>query len=165
MAIYALVAPGGAIINMVNWDGSALFNVSPNTLVAAAGNAAAQIGGTYLTGVFTAPSAPAPPQGIIFVNSPASGATVALPNAPQPQAKLYAYLQPAGALASLTLVMPPNPQDGDVLNLLSSKAVTTLTMQPATGQVFVGPPTTLAAGAAGALQMTYSSQLGGWFQW
>lgn len=161
LAIYAVVDVSGHVINLVRWDGSAPYDVTPNTLVDATGKPNAQIGGTYLGGVFTAPAAPVAQQGIIFVNSPASGATVALPNAPQPQAKLYCYLQPAAALAALTLVMPPAPIDGDILNILSSKTVTALTLTP----TFQGAPTTLAQGAAGAIQLTYSAQLGNWFQW
>lgn len=159
--LYALVNTSTVVINMVQWDGVTPYNVSPNTLVLATGQPNAQIGGTYVGGVFTAPSAPAASQGIIFSNSPVTGATVPLPNAPQPQAKLYAYLQPAATLATLTLTMPPSPQDGDVLNLLSSKTITLLTMTP----TFQGAPTTLVLGAAGALQFTYSTQLGNWFPW
>lgn len=161
MALYAEVNASNVVVDLVVWDGVTTFNVSPNTLVAATGQPNAQVGGTYIGGVFTAPAAPAAPQGIVFANSPASGATISLPNAPQPQAKLYAYLQPAATLASLTLVMPPSPQDGDVLNLLSSHAITALTLTP----TFAGAPTTLGAGAANALQFTYSAQLGNWFQW
>jgi hypothetical protein len=160
MALYARVS-GTTVVNLVSWDGVSPYNVSPDVLVLATSQPNAQIGGTYANGVFTAPAAPAPPQGIVFVNSPTSGASIQLPNAPQPQAKLYAYLQPAAALAALTLQMPPSPLDGDVLNLLSSKAITSLTFSP----TFSGAPTTLAAGATGAQQMTYSAQLGNWFLW
>ena len=159
--IYALVSPGGSVLNLVTWDGITPFSVIPNTLILATSQPNAQIGGTFLGGVFTPPVTPTPPQGIVFVNSPTTGATVALPNAAQPQAKLYCYLQPAAALAALTLVMPPSPLDGDVLNLLSSKAITLLTLTP----TFQGAPTTLAATASGALAFTYSAQLGNWFQW
>lgn len=159
--IYALIDIAGHVINLVRWDGTTPYNVAPNTLVDATGQPNAQIGGTYAGGVFTAPAAPTVQQGIVFANSPASGATVALPNAPQPQAKLYCYLQPAAALAALTLVMPPAPIDGDILNILSSKAITALTLTP----TFQGAPTTLPQGAAGAIQLTYSAQLGNWFQW
>lgn len=165
-ALYAVVAPGGSIINMVAWDGVATFNVSPNTLVLATNQPNAQIGGTYSAGVFTAPVAPVSPQGIVYVNSPASSANLALPNPVSAPSGggcrlLYVYLQPAGLLAALTLTMPPQPQDCDVLNLLSSQTITALTFAP----TFQGAPTTLAAGAAGAKQMTYSAQLGNWFLW
>lgn len=164
-ALYAIVTPQGAVVNIASWDGVTPFNPAPNTAILATGQPNAQIGGTYIGGVFTAPSLPTPPQGIIFANSPVSGAVIALPNAPQPQAKLYCYLQPAAALAALTIDLCPSPLDGDVLNILSSKAITALTLTPAPGQVFPGAPTTLAQGAAGAIQLTYSAQLGGWFQW
>lgn len=159
--LYALVSVGGNILNLVEWDGTTPYSVTPNTLVSAVGQPNAQIGGTYISGVFTAPATPTPAQGIIFANSPATGTTVALPNAPQPQGKLYVYLQPAANLAALTLDMPPSPQDGDVLNILSTKAIAALNFVP----TFQGAPTSLAATAAGAVSMTYSTQLGNWFLW
>jgi hypothetical protein len=164
--IYAVVAPGGSIINLVTWDGVSPFNVSPNTLVSATGQTNAQIGGTYIGGVFTAPAAPAAQQGIIFVNSPTSGTTLALPNPVTAPGGggcrlLYVYLQPASTLASLTLALPTAPQDCDVINLLSSQAITALTWSP----TFQGAPTTLAATASGAKQLTYSAQVGNWFLW
>lgn len=159
--IYAVVNPQGVVVNMTVWDGVRPYDVTPNTLVPATGQTNAQIGATYAAGVFTPPAQPAAPQGIVFANSPASGTTLPMPAVPQPQGKLYAYLQPAAALASLAIVMPPNPMDGDVLNLLSSKAITALSFVP----TFQGAPSTLAAGANGAAQFTYSQQLGNWFQW
>jgi hypothetical protein len=157
--IYALINPSNLIVNLVEWDGVTAYNVSPNTLVLATGQPNAQIGGTYISGVFTAPSAPAPAQGIIYQNSPTSGSTLALPNAPQPQAKLYAYLQPAGTLAALTLTLPPSPQDGDQLTLLSTHAITALTL---TGTLLnFSSPFTLGAGVSQIA--TYSAQLAGWF--
>lgn len=164
--IYAEISPSNIVINLVAWNGVTPFNASPNTLVNATGQSNAQIGGTYVAGVFTAPSAPVQPQGIVYANSPSSGANLALPNpvtAPQGGGcrVLYVYLQPAAALAALTLTMPSAPQDCDVINLLSSQAVTALTWSP----TVQGAPTTLTAGSAGAKQMTYSAQVGNWFPW
>jgi len=164
-SLYALVNPSTIVINLVEWDGVTPFVVTPNILVSATGQPNAQIGGTYVGGVFTAPVAPTPAQGIIFANSPVSGATVNLPCAPQPQAKLYFFIQPAAALAALTIGLCNGPQDGDVLNILSSKAITALTWTAPSGTIISGLPTTLAATASGAIQLTYSTQYGGWFAW
>lgn len=164
-ALYAVVT-GTTVTNMVSWDGSSTFSVPGSTLVLATSQPNAQIGGTYSGGVFTAPAAPAAQQGIVYTNSPATGATLALPNpATAPGGGgcrlLYIYLQPATALTALTLTLPSAPQDCDVLNILSSQAITTLTFSP----TFQGAPTTLAATATGAKTFTYSAQLGNYFLW
>lgn len=161
--IYAVVSPGGSVVNMVQWDGAATFNVSPNTLVSASGQANAQVGGTYASGVFTAPSIPSPAQGIIFQASPTTGATVSLPNAPQPQAKLYCYLQPAAPLAALTLNLPPTPADGDMAMVLSTKAITSMSVVPGVGAVLLNFTSPVAIAAGVTQRITYSAQLGGWF--
>lgn len=161
---YALVNTSNVVINMVQWDGVTTFNAAPNTLVLATGQPNAQIGGTYVGGVFTAPAAPTTPQGIIFQNSPTSGATVPLPNAPQPQASLNVYLQPAAPLAALTLNFPPSPRDNDKLALYTTQAITALTCVPQQGATIPNAPTTLAAGVAGIQSFTWSQQLGLWFQ-
>jgi hypothetical protein len=163
VALYAIVAPGGAILNMVQWDGVSPFNVAPNTAVLATGQPNAQTGGTFITGVWTAPSAPVTPQGIIFQNSPTSGATLNLPNSPQPQAKLYAYLTPASGLAALTLVLPPSPLDGDQVTVMSTQAITTLTVNPSPNQTRLNFPASFALAAGVSQGITFSAQLGGWF--
>jgi hypothetical protein len=60
MSLYAVVSPSGSVLNLVTWDGQTTYNVAPNTLVAATGQPNAEIGGTYLNGVFTAPAPAAP---------------------------------------------------------------------------------------------------------
>lgn len=161
MSIYAEVSPGGSVVNMVQWDGTTPFNVTPNTLVSATGQPNAQVGGTFLAGVFTAPAAPAPAQGVLFMNSPATGATIALPNAPQPQAKLYAVLQPAAALATLNLQLSAAPLDGDDLYLISTKAITAVTpLAPGQGLINVPSPFPLAAGVS--QHIFWSAQLASW---
>jgi hypothetical protein len=162
LQLYAIVDPSGNVDNLVLWDGVTLYSVAPNTLVLAQGNAAAQIGGTYLGGVFTPPAVPPPPQGIVFLNSPASGAVVQLPNAPQPQATLYCILEPSAALASLTLDLGATPQDGDKLYLFSTKAITALALTPAPGQVVNNAPTSLTALVS--VFLTYSAQYQAWFK-
>lgn len=161
--LYAVVNGGGNVVNMVTWDGVTPFNPGAGkTLVSATGQPNAQIGGTYIGGVFTAPANPPAPQGIIFENSPSSGATIALPNAPQPQAKLYVILLPAATLAALTLDLPPTPADGDQVLMFSSHNVTALTMVAPTGVATSNFPTSLAALVS--VIFTFSAQYNTWFK-
>jgi hypothetical protein len=161
---YAIVNGSGQVINMVTWDGVTPYNVSPNTLVLATGNPNAQVGGTFSGGVFTPPAAPPLAQGIIFLNSPASGATISLPNAPQPQGKLYVVLTPAASLASLTINLPPGPFDGDDLYILSTKAITTVNIGLASGQGSVNIPASFSLAANTSQHITWSAQFSSWFK-
>lgn len=162
--LYAVVNPSGTVVNMVEWDGSTAFSVAPNTLVVATGQANAQIGATFSNGVFTAPAAPAPPQGILFQNSPATGATIALPNAPQPQAVLYCILQPAATIATLTITLPASPVDGDILWIESTQTITTLTVSMVPGQSKINIPNSFQLTANTSQHITWSSQLSSWFR-
>lgn len=55
-------------------------------------------------------------------------------------------LNPAGTLLTGTITLPASPIDGQEIRVSSSKAVTTLTVSPNSGQSVVGAPTTLAIG-------------------
>ncbi len=58
-------------------------------------------------------------------------------------------LQPAGTLATLTVVMPSAPVDGQRFKVYSSQTLTALTVNPATGQTINGTAiTTLSAGTS-----------------
>jgi len=161
--IYAVVTPGGAVVNLVNWDGVTPYSVAPNSLVSAVGQPNAQIGGTYSGGVFTAPATPPPPQGIVVTSSPSSGATVTLPSVPQPQATLITYLTPPNAInATMTVVLPPTPQDNDECILLSKQAISVLTLTIPAGGSVVNAPTGLTAGVA--VNLRYSAQYSTWFR-
>jgi hypothetical protein len=73
---------------------------------------------------------------------PASGATLTAP------AFLGAYLlDPAGTLATLTIVLPPAANDGQVFEMSTTQAVTALTISPAAGQSVIGGSLSLAANA------------------
>jgi hypothetical protein len=160
MALYARVS-STTVTNMVQWDGVTPYDVSPDTLVLATGQPNAQVGGTYIGGVFTAPSAPPAALGVVFTNSPSSGATVNIPNmAPQigPQT-LYAILQPAATLAALTLNLPSPPNDGSILIIFCTKAVTALTL---IGGTVNNAPTSLVALAQ--MNIIWSQQFNVWFQ-
>lgn len=162
---YAEVDPLGNVVNIVLWDGVAPFNVAPNTLVSAAGQPNAQPGGTYLNGTFTAPAAPAAAQGIIFAQVPTAGGTVNLPNAPQPQAKLFAILSPAGAISGLTINAPPSPNDGDDLYLLSiGFAISNCVFTPPAGTGKINIPATFTLAAGVSAHIAYSAQEQAWFR-
>jgi hypothetical protein len=72
---------------------------------------------------------------------PSSGATLTA------SAHLAAYIiDPSGSLASLTVVTPSAPNDGDEFAILSSQTIAALTVNPAAGQSLKGGgPFTLAA--------------------
>jgi hypothetical protein len=55
-------------------------------------------------------------------------------------------LHPAGTLATGTVTMPAAPIDGQLVEVMSDQAVTTLTVSANAGQTIANPPTTLAAG-------------------
>ena len=73
--------------------------------------------------------------------TPTSGATLTA------AAHLGAYiLEPAATLASLSIVMPSAPNDGDAFEVATTQQITALTINPAAGQsVMGGGPLTLAA--------------------
>jgi hypothetical protein len=43
-------------------------------------------------------------------------------------------------------VLPPQPTDGQIVNIQTSRAITAFTLSPNAGQTIVNAPTTLAAG-------------------
>jgi len=57
----------------------------------------------------------------------------------------FLILEPAGGLASGTITMPASPVTGQVVSLLSTKAVTSLTHSPNTGQTLLSPITSMTA--------------------
>jgi hypothetical protein len=61
-------------------------------------------------------------------------------------------IQPASLLATLTIVMPPNPVDGEVVRVSATQyGVTALTVNANTAQFILSAPTTLAAGSGFAM--------------
>jgi hypothetical protein len=161
---YAVVNTASTIVqNIVQWDGVSSFPPpSGCTLVSAVSQPNAQIGGTYVGGVFTAPAAPAAQQGQVFINSPTSGATVPIPNPPPAPGTqtLYVILEPAAALTSLVLALPPlQPNDGTVLTLFSTRNISNLTFS---GGTVNNAPTSLTA--LTQYNIIWSSQYNVYFQ-
>ena len=72
--------------------------------------------------------------------TPTSGTTLTAP------AYLAAYvLEPAATLASLTIVLPPAANDGDVFEIATTATITALTASPVSGQTVKGGSLMLAA--------------------
>lgn len=68
------------------------------------------------------------------------------------------FLDPAGTLVALTVVLPANPVDGQVFMMGASQIITSLTI---TGTI-VGTLTTLALG--GFARFCYSGSASKWFR-
>lgn len=67
-------------------------------------------------------------------------------------------LQPAGVLATGTIIMPSSPYDGQRFTASSSTAITALTVSAAAGHTILNAPTTLAAGGFFTYQYVTSSR-------
>lgn len=52
-------------------------------------------------------------------------------------------LDPAGTLASGTIIMPASATDGQVISIITSQSITSVTISGNTGQSIVNAPTTL----------------------
>lgn len=80
------------------------------------------------------------PQSNYSYQQPATGATLTAP------AYLGAYvIDPAGTLATLSVVTPPSANDGQVFEISTSQAITALSVSPAAGQTVNGGNLLLAA--------------------
>ena len=115
------VATNGVVTNDITIDGSGNVVVSRGALSASAGYA----------------------ENSLQTSVPAAGANVTIPN----NCSLD-ILQPAGTLATLTVTMPAAPVVHQVVRVLSTQTITTLTVAANTGQTIVGMPTTLAQNGA-----------------
>jgi hypothetical protein len=62
------------------------------------------------------------------------------------------FLTPAGTLAALTIRLPQGPSVGDTASIVSTAAVTALTMQTAAGGAVAGAPTALVANTKVTMQ-------------
>lgn len=101
------------------------------------------------TGTFFAPDT------VSRVSTPVAGGTVTMSSISP-----SVYLTPAATLATLTIKLPPNPKPGATATISSTQAVTTLTLQTATGGAVAGAPTALVANTA--VRMSYINSTIGW---
>lgn len=70
------------------------------------------------------------------------------------------FLTPAGTLATLVIRLPSNPKTGMTATILSTAAVTALTMTTAGGGAVTGAPTALVANTQ--VRMQYMGGVTGW---
>ena len=73
----------------------------------------------------------------------------------------WLLLTPAGTLAALTITLPTDRTDGEIVRVTSSQILTALIVGGA-GTTVAGAPTTLAAD--GFFEMAYCATLNSWFR-
>lgn len=74
----------------------------------------------------------------------------------------WLIVTPAGTLAALTITLPTDRTDGEIVRVSCSQIITSLTVGGA-GTTVNGAPTTLAA-ANGFFEMAYTSTLNAWYR-
>lgn len=70
-------------------------------------------------------------------------------------------LEPAGTLATGTIILPETPVDGMIVRVGSTKIITALTVTPNTGQSVVAAPSAMTAG--GSFALLYRSSNTTWY--
>lgn len=90
-----------------------------------------------------------------FPQTPTTGFSITIPNWAN-----VLQLTPAGTLASGTITTPPAPTDGEIISIVSSQTVTSLTLTANTGQTINTGVTSLVANAAPSYQ--YNAATGVW---
>lgn len=83
-------------------------------------------------------------------NAPVSTASIQISDQAQ-----GLIIKPAGTIAALTVTMPANPWDGQVVRLTSTQTVTTLTHQASGSQTLNGALTTIGAAVSTHGKWTY----------
>lgn len=89
-------------------------------------------------------------------SAPTTGATVVVETG-----DTWLLVTPAGTLAALTITLPTDRTDGEIVRVISTQILTALTVGGA-GTSVAGAPTTLAAN--GFFEMAYSATLNSWFR-
>jgi hypothetical protein len=88
--------------------------------------------------------------------NPTTGFSYTIPSGTQ-----TVLLDPAGTLATGTVVMPASPVDGMVVIITSTQQITTMTFSPNTGQSIVGNTATLPASQA--VEFMYRQSNSTWY--
>jgi len=89
--------------------------------------------------------------------TPTTGFSITLGNT-----TTHTILDPAGTLASGTIVMAASPSDGLIATVSSTQTITALTVSPNTGQTVQNAPTTLTAGSG--FSYIYRSANNTWYR-
>jgi hypothetical protein len=92
--------------------------------------------------------------GTLTVVTPLTATTVAFT-----QGQTIMYINPAGTIAALTVLLPPNPIQGQRAQMSFGQIVTALTVQTAAGGAVAS-----TAGAVGA-EISYRYINGAWVAW
>lgn len=92
---------------------------------------------------------------IIQYATPTTGQTVTIGST----GSTRLLINPAGSLLALTIAFPSTPSDGDIVQMGSSQAITTVTMSNGT---VIGPLTTMAIGTFASY--SYNSTTTSWFR-
>lgn len=71
-------------------------------------------------------------------------------------------LEPAGTIATLTVILAPAPKNGDTVIISSTQIVTALTLSPNAGQTIANAATALTAG--GSVRYLYRSANTKWYR-
>ena len=89
--------------------------------------------------------------------TPATGFSIQIPSGAS-----SLILNPSGALASGTIIMPATPIDGQTISIASTQVITALTLSAPAGQTIYGAITTLAANGRASYQ--YVLSVASWFR-
>jgi len=75
-------------------------------------------------------------------------------------------LDPAGTLATGTVILPASANDGDIFNLTSSQTITGLTVSPSNGQSVKNAPTALTVSTTAPMgySFIYNSSNSTWYR-
>ncbi len=95
-----------------------------------------------------------------FIDTPSSGGTVDLTNT---NPIFTEIIDPAGTLATLTVKLPNNSVNGQILRLKFTQIITALTISPNTGDSVKGAPTSVALGGYIDCQFTGTAGSGTWY--
>lgn len=147
-------ADGTSVVGRLSGSntGIELVAVNGNALILTGGNSSSQA--VRLTSLARFDSSLV--DGTYVFSTPSTGFTLTLTDF-----IWHTILDPAGTLATGTITMPPNPVDGQIINVRSSQVITGLTVSPNTSQSIKGNPTTLAVG--GTFECMFRSPNTTWY--
>lgn len=94
------------------------------------------------------------------IDTPATGATVDMTGANPIYTEI---IDPAGTLATLTIILPDAAADGQILRLKFSQVITALTISPNAGDSAKGTPATAALGGMIECMFTGTAGSGTWY--